>query len=261
MKKQNVVATLGTIALVANLLVPGMAFGQGTGDQTASQTINCTGSGTLTLQDTPDNMTFDTLTANPAAQDSFDSDTNSNSLLPDAHSLVVADSRSGGVNGCPVTTPGFTVTAEITQTLTTGSADIPDSAFSIITANETASDPGCNVLGEDVCYRDAAGPGNAHDVSAPFLYDDFARDPGVTWDCFNNAVIYGGGQSVGGTECAPAGAAYGSANALSAPVTIMSTATGHDTMVATGTVLYGRIPAGQGPGVYSGRITYTLAAA
>jgi len=260
MKKQNVIAALGTVTLIANLLVPGMAFGQGTGDQTASQTINCTSSGTLTLQDTPDNMSFDTLTASPAAQDSFDSDVTNDTSLPDAHLLGIFDTRSGRVDGCPVTTPGFTVTAQITQTLTTGSDTIPDSSFRVITSNESAAPIACTTeTGNDVCYQFAPGPGNAHDVSAPFLYDDFARDPGITFAAFRAAAIYKNAIASGDSETTPTGPAF--LNTLDAPVTILSTGSGHNGNIFTSTVLYGNIPAGQGPGVYSGRITYTLAAA
>jgi len=289
MKKHKLIATVGTLALLANILVPGLAFGQS--DQTASQTIDCQAGRTLSITETPGDltgsMTFDNLTASASAQNSFDSNVLDGvaqvpyfASLNNDHDLIVDDTRSGGVGGCPVSTPGFTVTAQITSANSSlvkgfvtspgpGQLTIPATSFHIITANEFGGplSPACfggftAVPSEnEVCYQPHAGtlgtPGNLRDVNEDFLYDDVARDPDVSFDAFRTPSVYTNEIAIDDAENTPTGRNW--ANTLESPVTIMNTSTGHDAAFFTDTALYGRIPAGQSPGVYTGTITYTVA--
>lgn len=263
MKKQNVVATLGTLALVANLLLPGMAFGQvDTGDQDASQTINCPAARTFNFASVPTDVTFDNLTALPTAQSSYDTNLNDDSTLPAAtNTLAIEDARSGGVSGCPTTDPGFEVQATITTTLTNGTTTIPDSQFRIITSNEFDANPNaCTTgAGEEVCYNAATGTGNLHDVSAREIYDDEAFAPGTVFDKFNTPETYTELVEAGATESDPSsGNNARTTNTLDQDVVLMSTNTSHNQIISTGVALYGLIPGNQAPGTYTGVITYSL---
>jgi hypothetical protein len=263
MKKQNVVATLGTLALVANLLLPGMALGQvDTGNQDASQTIDCPGTRVFNFASVPTDVTFDSLTASPNGQNSYDTLLNNDSPLPAAtNTLAIEDARSGGVTGCPTTDPGFQVTATISTTLTSGLNTIPDNQFQIITSNEFDANPnGCTTgAGEEVCYSAATGTGNLHDVGAAELYDDEARAPGTVFDKFNEPEAYTELVEAGATEGNPSsGDNARTSNTLDQDVVLMSTNTSHNQILSTGVAIYGLIPGNQAPGTYAGVITYSL---
>jgi hypothetical protein len=263
MKKQNVVATLGTLALVANLLLPGMAFGQvDSGNQDASQNIDCVGTPTFNFLSVPTDVAFDNLTALPTDQNSYDVNLNNDASLPAAtNTLAVEDTRSGGVTGCPTTNPGFQVQATITTTLTNGSVTIPDSQFSIITSNEFDANPNSctTAAGEEVCYSAATGTGNLHDINAPELYDDEARAVGTVFDKFNTPEVYTELVEAGATESDPSsGDNLRTSNTLDQNVLLMTTGSSHNQTISTGVAIRGLIPGNQAPGVYTGVITYSL---
>ncbi|MCC7197745.1 hypothetical protein IT413_06170 [Candidatus Peregrinibacteria bacterium] len=262
MKKQNVVATLGTLALVANLLVPGMAFGQADQEvQDASQTINCPGTRTFNFADFPDDVTFDSLTALPTAQDSYDTQLNDDEPLDSLNVLGVEDTRSGGVDGCPTTEPGFEVQATISTTLTNGVDTIDDSNFRVITSNEFDVNPGSctTAAGEEVCYTAATGTGNLHNVNAAELYDDEARAVGTVFDKFNTKEAYTELVEAGATESDPSsGNNLRTTNTLDNNVVLMRSVSSHNQTMYTGVAIYGNIPGNQAPGLYTGVIQYTL---
>ena len=262
MKKQNVVATLGTLALVANLLLPGMAFGQADQqNQTASQNIDCVANPVFNFNAFPDAVTFDNLVAGPTDQVSYDAATDNDTGLPAANMLVVQDNRSGGVDGCPTTTPGFDVLATITTSLTNGTTTIPDNSFRVITSNEFAGPADCTIgEGEEVCYGSGAGTGNLHDVGAPELYDDFDRLPTTHFDKFNLPGAYNEVVANTGNESHPnaPGSTLRTTHTLDQSVLLLHTATSHNMTVLTNVVINGTIPGNQAPGAYTGTVQYTL---
>lgn len=266
MKKQNVVATLGTLALVANLLLPGMAFGQDTGNQDASQLIDCPGTRIFNFTSVPTDVSFDDQVASPTATETYDAavlpETGVDQVLPAAtNTLAVNDTRSGGVTGCPTTEPGFQVTANISSTLTSGLNTIPDDKFQIITSNEFDTNPNsCTTpSGKEACYSAVSGTGNLHDVDSPELYDDEARAPGTVFNAFRTKAAYTELVEAGATETDPSSSDnLRTTNTLDQNVVLMSTSTSHNQIISTGVLISGTIPGNQAPGTYSGVITYSL---
>lgn len=115
MKKQNVVATLGTLALVANLLLPGMAFGQA--DQTGSANIGC---GTLTFNSTPADFNFSPDAVGGIIEvptSTLDVYSPIDTVAPEADKVLsVRDYRD--YNNVDCFNDGFTVTVEVVDDTT-----------------------------------------------------------------------------------------------------------------------------------------------
>ncbi len=136
MKKHQIVAVVGTLALAANLLLPGLAFGQ----QNGQVQINCPSSagptGNVSLARVPRDLFFtgqnSPLTGTLSTFDQNASNDVSTTPLPGGnasagdisatavahdHLLGVTDVSSQGVNGCGGQ-DGWDVTATITTTFT-----------------------------------------------------------------------------------------------------------------------------------------------
>jgi hypothetical protein len=273
MKKQNVIAAVGTIAILANLLVPGLAFGADSDSQEATQVIDCpTGTSQELTFSVPSAVTFDSMVASGNSQQAFDASVLAgiSAIGGTQHLLVVTDTRSGGAENCP-TSPlarGFSVNAVMAGTgLVNGNATIiPSSQFRIITTpavNETdlrtvtlpeAGNPlGSGtasafaqpiVASNNVWYTNPANTaGNWHDVATPVMYDDGTYQNG------NNATQFR----------AKASYVLGTDNKLDPTgVTLMSTSTSHFNHMAVGVVLQSEIPPNQESGTYTGTLIYTL---
>lgn len=265
MKPKHFITSLATLVLSANFLLPGAALAALTGTQTVSQIINCTAIGGLTFEITnsPNQVNLDDVAVTPGAQDSFDALLDDDTDLDTANELIITDNRSDGFANCPTTAPGFTVTAEITTTLTDQVnliETIPDSQFYIITSNEFAVDPAGTTFtdGEEVFYSAAEDPtGNIYDIDAPFLYDDVGRLDATVFDKFNDSDSYKF-QCGAGDAADACNDAWPTANTLDSAITIISTSTGHNGFIVTGSAVYGEVPANQAGGDYQGTITYTL---
>jgi len=265
MNKKVLVASLGTLTLVVNLMLPSLSSAQLTDTQGAEQEIGCqTGvDATFAITTTPEDVVFTDLVAGATAQSTFDASTAADTALPVDHAIIITDSRSGNNENCPDTLKGFTVNADITTSMTGTTYTLSDGNFRIITSNEFV--PGLDWIcadGEDVCYGSAettvAPFGNIFDVVASQLYDDPDKEQDVHWNEFRTADIYTEQVAVGGTEDNPNGAAR--TNTLDNPVLLMESHTSHESTIGTGVVLYGNIPtAEQKDDLYTGVITYTLA--
>lgn len=173
MKKHNLVAAVGTLALVANLLLPSLAFGQ---NQTASQTVGCPTPGTQTFAHTPVNTTLTPLTAGVGGNtiDTVVSGAAPGASVQGDNLLAISDTTSGGANGC--SSVGGSVTASATDGVDPAQPGTTiDNAFMrlVTTPNVTADLTYGTVFGPtpvtggDVIYNHASGPGDDHDVTAP----------------------------------------------------------------------------------------------
>lgn len=262
MKTKHFIAITGLLALMANFLVPGLAFAT---SQTVGQTISCPGAPEFTFEiaDTPDSIIMDSLAFKLiSTQDSYESLNGNDTPLAAAKLLKITDTRSGLSADCPLANKGFYITAEITTTLISSeSHTIADSNFRIITSNELAVKPPTGYEawadGKEVWYDDPeAVTGNLYNVDAPFVYDDVGRLDATVFDDFNYADAYKKACTGGDTESSCTGGAF--TNTLDAARTILSTSTSHMTTMATGVVVYASIPSSQEPGTYNGTLTYTL---
>ncbi len=232
MKKQNLMAAVGTVALLANLLVPGLAFGQGTQVQQGTQVITCPedgGTAEFSLS-APSAVTFDQITATSQDPWTFDVLVDGGADLPGANMLSVTDTRSGGADNCPLTLKGFTITAASTALSSTGvyATTIPNTSLFIRTSSDIT---GCSNAKNGVCYELATDlSGNTQDVAAAL---------NLTGKTFNTS----------GSFLAD----------LSTSRTLLSTTTSHNQTMKTGVALAVHVPANQNPGTYTGTVTYTLA--
>lgn len=268
MKKHQLLAAVSTVALAANLLLPNLAFGQ----QTASQPINCPAPGAgPSISLLPANVTFDSKTPNlSTTQDSFDAALNNGSQLPTNHIIAINDARSQGVDECPAVTPGWTLTVTSTNLISdVNAADtISNSSLRVVTSNDASTgalDLIGQQIGEEVFYQSAAGPGNAHDVDAPVLYDDVDRDPATDNNQFEHEENYQSAYTTGDVDfdlagSGPSGAAFN--NTLGGAVTLLTKPTGQNMTVYTGIALMvdDGIAANQPRGTYTGTLTYSVVA-
>ncbi len=229
MKKQNIAAAVGTVALLANLLVPGLAFGQPIqGQQASTQEIKCPEEGGTAefSMDAPTAVNFDVQTASSEEIWSYDQVV-TDGALPVQNVLSVTDTRSGGADGCPTTLAGFTVKASATSLSKGSGTPIPNSRLFLRTSSSYSGSANC-VSG--ICYDlPASNTGNTQDVVTPL---DLTTG-------FRTSTSY--------------------VTALDTQQLLLSTATSHNQTMKTGVVLSVHIPANQAPGIYSGTVTYTLA--
>jgi hypothetical protein len=255
MKKQNVIAAVGTIAILANLLVPGLAFGA-TDSQQATQYIGCpTGTQQEFSFTVPAGVTFDTKTASGNSQVAFDHAVGTmpaSELAPLANMLVVTDTRSGGAEGCPDSTQGlkgFNVAAVITSPANGGvglTSDVPvagsyimGTQFRVVTTAETVSTPS-GMLSDTagVWYsHEGSTAGNLRNVTA-----DYTK---ATASDLRDIATYTG--------------TFGGRNTLDLSRDLLTTTTSHDGKIGTAVVISSQIPGNQNPGTYVGTVTYTLA--
>jgi|GEM_PF-2092184 len=270
MKKHQIVAAVGTLALAANLLLPGLAFGQ----QQGTVDVGCPTPRASVSVVAPGNITFSSVSSSPtASQFDFDNALANGTALPSANVLNFADGRSSstaintaGVDGCPNASAGWTVTVASTN-LTSGLNSIPNTSLHIVTSNATAATPAgvqAFTTGDSVFYGTAtAQTGNAHNVVAPFLYDTSAKDASL--NNFRNLANYqkdcttvATGDCTGGNRT----------NSLDSSRTLLSATTAMNQAIATGVAIaigsigntnsttYG-IAVNQANGTYTGTITYT----
>lgn len=170
MKKHQIAATVGTLALVANLLLPNLAFGQ---DQNVGQDVGCPGAGTQTFAHIPANTTLTPLTAGTGGN-TVDNSIVGSAVLSD-NLLAITDTTSGGANGC--TSIGGSVTASATNfvdpSFAVGNTIYADSLRLVTTTNVTSDAvytglfPAGSETVSNVIYSKASGPGDDHDVLAP----------------------------------------------------------------------------------------------
>ena len=256
MKKQNVIAAVGTIALLANLLVPGLAFGQvGSSQQPATQVIGCPSESTHPLISfaVPAAVAFDTKTASGDAQLAFDQAVTNPAFPPQANMLVVTDMRSGGAEGCPDSSlvRGFNVSAIISShgtdgALTLGLASESPLAHSVIPATQFRAVTTSNFDGVPTDMLSAtAGVWYSHPADTAGNVRDVVAAYKTTGDLRTIATY-------------TAAAGGGTASQLALPLDLLNTKTSHNGMIGTAVVLSSEIPANQNPGTYLGTITYTL---
>jgi len=221
MKKHQILAAIGTLAVAANFILPGLAFGQQ--NQTGSVQINCsTGSGTASLIAAPAAVTF-TAVNSPASGTASTVDQNApntgsnfsggntatggitGTRVANDHLLRFRDTTSQGVNGC-----GDSNAWDITATITTlhsgttpaltnvGDTDyIPASSMHIVTTTQTNTTNINNGAGptivtnnpNGVFYDDYTSTGNSHAANAPKPAQgtDFTTS-GVTGGTYNTSV-------------------------------------------------------------------------
>jgi hypothetical protein len=142
----------------------------------------------------------------------------------------------------------------LSEPLSNGVDAINAENIRIITSNEGLT----QAIGEDVSYSWPTDTGNLHDITAPVLYDDFARNPATTFAKFNQPDPYTFAAIDGGTATNPGGTDLN--NALSGIVTLLTTHTGHNQDISTNAAIKLQIPGNTNPGTYVGTITYTLMA-
>jgi len=259
MKKHKLLAAIGTLALAANFILPSLAFGA---NQQGTVDVSCPTTGGVALA-APGDVTFSSVESSTTQTSStFDGAVLNGTGLPPANILVFGDTRSNGIDGCPVGSAGWTVTVVSTNLTASGLGagfPIPASSLRIITSKVFATPPAnalCNVDGDEVCYSGVpVGPGNAHDVDAPFLYDDENRLTSVVNNNFLTATNYQKPCGLNEVDCT--GTSF--VNGLGAPRTILSSPTAMNSELTTGAVIMidNGIAISQPPDSYTGTITYT----
>jgi len=103
MKKHYLVAIIGTLALVANLLVPGLAFGQS--QQGGTEQVNCPDPGDVSITTAPESVTFQpTPSPTSGTASTYDPNLPTQSTHRSIHlsnMLEITDNISKGIYGCP----------------------------------------------------------------------------------------------------------------------------------------------------------------
>jgi hypothetical protein len=250
MKKHQIIAVVGTIALAANLLLPNISFAQN--NQTGTVNINCTAGTAAALTASPADVTF-TSQASPVSGtvSTFDS-TAITTTLPANHLLQVTDKSSAGISGCPLAADQWTLAVSSTDlsnggtginagTIAKGDIDVATSTSidtTAITANSATglqTDTTNHVIWNDYV---ASHNGNPHNVVAGEVAK--ATD-------FQALTSFGDGLS--------------NTRTLLSRCSTAAAANGEDTDVATGVVfdINNGIKTLQPYGTYTGTITYTFA--
>jgi hypothetical protein len=254
MKKHHVVATIGTLALLANFLVPGLAFGDPIpANQTGTLQVNCPSiGGGLTWLSPPIDVGFKDVTSSGTfAQDSTDKLVVSDTQVPSSNLISISDARSGGVDNCPIDSEGasslgFTLTVQGTGLLGQGTAsDDEISADSIFLVTTTSISGGLGAYtnhnaANTVLSSEASGIGNVlENITA----------------AYNLATGFLGTAPDEAAEYAVHGAVMSGL-----PKTILASSTAMNSQIAVGTALgiSKGIAINQYPGNYVGTITYTL---
>lgn len=255
MKKQTLVAGLGTLALAANVLLPSLALGQGSDPQAAEQDIAC---GSLTLNVNADNdFQMTDLNVSTSAQDSFAALTGSGfavtyqsgtNALPVESFVSVDDARTVGSGaGCATdgTDEGWTLSAAATD-FVDGLNSIPNTNFYIATSPNVTAAGGFTeyevVDGDDENVYYTTGYAGTQDVAAQYNLASTTDLTTATPFTTENA-------------------------SLDTARNILNNATGAGTndfkftSVGTGLAYYLNVPANQSGGTYSSTVTLTLATA
>jgi len=103
MKKYHLVAIVGILALAANLLVPGLAFGQTQQGQQGTEQINCLLTPVMpSIDQAPTSVTFHAMVSPVTDTDSYDdaAPTGSGVKFAANQMVEVTDTYSGGIFGC-----------------------------------------------------------------------------------------------------------------------------------------------------------------
>jgi hypothetical protein len=245
MKKQYLVAAIGTLALAANIILPGLAFGQI--DQTGTQEISC-GTIGLTLNTTGASaFAMDALTVSNAAQDSFGNDIgagtdnyqNGITTLPNEAFISVSDSRTTGT-GCATngTDEGWEVTAQAAD-FDNGAQTIAASEFYIVTTANVTPDADMTVNGD-------------------FFYDDtYLAGTGPT-DITGDVVTATSSDLTDAATFTTDGGSLDTARALMHNGTGAGTDDFKFATIGTGVAYYLNVPANQAGGTYTADVTFTL---
>jgi hypothetical protein len=291
MKKHQLVAMVGTLALAANLLLPNLSFAQ----QTGTVSITCP-AGVFAVQ-VPSNVTFTPVTS-PASgtASTFDVDASDTANLPGGnsaaggingarlgndHLLRIQDQTSGGVNNCGGNTDWFKISAQVTSMTTVGSIrglvnGPPNGTQYVIPATSM------KIVGSTLVNTNNINinPGNAAlqiDNANQLIYNDYT----TTGNLRNTATSINrvDKQAHGGTTAATSAfhtlATYnpltplptGSVNTLDQNVLLVEKTctgpippTGENTDIYTGVAIDtdSGIATLQPGGTYSGTITYTI---
>ncbi len=154
--------------------------------------------------------------------------------LPAGNVLTISDGRSGQTDGCPATTPGFTLSVSATDlTGPVGSTPIGNGSIYIVTTNRHTLGGAANDTTNAPKYSAADGSGNRHDAAMNFGVSSGLK----TFSTYSSAL-----------------------GNLSASRTLVTKPTGTfgDIYVGTALAIVDGIAANQQPGTYSGMITYTL---
>ncbi len=227
MKKHQIAATVGTLALVANLLLPNLAFGQ---NQDVGQDVGCPGAGTQIFAATPANTTLTALTAGTGGN-TVDASIAASTVGSD-HLLAITDTTSGGANGC--TSVGGSVTASATNfvdpALPSGN-DIQADKLRLVTTTNVTADAAYDALFpaatresvDNITYSvTGSGPGDQHDVQAPQTVADAATAALATTANLNAYTLTDPAQNKFGylvaidvlRYCSPKNSTFGSGVAL-----------------------------------------------
>jgi hypothetical protein len=258
MKKHNVVALVGTLALLANLLVPGLAFGQA---QTGTATLTCS-------------ATAPTFTVEPEAAFDFQADGNTVADIVSSNVAVsvynnpaavlgtgagtdyieVQDVRDPSESGC---NEGLTVVLHATDPDTdtlyfdggTGDFYIPLNTTYFVTSSDTC--PAGSTEAGDVCFDDTALCGNTDGNPAT---DCDATDGTALFDYTGTAF------TTIGTFTGVANSTLGTAANTPADRTILSFADNNELYGKAGVgIAYATtLRAGQPYGTYTMNLEYVL---
>jgi hypothetical protein len=240
MKKYHVVAIIGTLALLTNFLVPGLAFGQGEEGQGGTIQITCPSGGSLSWTRAPANITFNPVETSPTnTQSSLDSAIragNDNWLYPAANVLSVTDTRSQSAEDCPEVQPGFTVAVTGSDlTRVGGTETIPGDHIYLTADGNYAGADAAGLYGVHIRFNNADGPGNYLSSSA-LNYS------------INDGLLTAANYAVHGAPM----------DGNSYTLLQRTGPTNSEVTIATALAIVNGIAAGQRVGTYSGVITYSL---
>lgn len=277
MKKTHVAAAIGTIAIMANIILPGFAFAQET--QTGSATIACSGSDITfdTASGAPDDFSFadtsgnTTITSSASATSMFSNgvSTELGNAAGAADRHVVIDSPDNFTDvGAGCNNDGFTVDVKLNDNAdadgkffdnapSVGTGDkIPVTSFKVLTrAGTTSSAVGCPSgftpnTASTICFSSGALCNNGAGVavscdahgSAPESYTGALSGFHVTGNYSTDALATAGTPDVEN------------------PVVILSFPDGGEVLgkAAVGAAYTVSVPAAQPDGTYEAVIVYTL---
>jgi hypothetical protein len=237
MQKHYVVAGIGTLILLANFLVPGLAFGDES--QSEQLTIECAHAGDLAWAETPDDVTFNPVeSSGTTAQSTVDSAIIDSTELPASSAISVQDTRSGGNDFCPIEKPGFTLQAQGTA------LQGPDSHIIAADSIRLKTSPNINgniyLADTKANFSNPSGEGNRYWENGTFIN---TIAPYTFYSYFTIPAVYQNNSCHLSTAC-----------------TILQRTAPTNSVVTIGTALaiYEGILPNQYPGAYTGTITYTL---
>jgi hypothetical protein len=275
MKKQQLVATLGTLALAANLLLPGLALGQGAANQTGSAAIGCNSSLSFTL--TPastfsfySNGSSTAIASSLTAQNAFNNPNGAALTVTDTNDFIqVEDLRDPTDVACG--NNGLTLTVNVADQ-TAGGADgrifdssplvndvsgtfIPLEDLFVLSDNQTcASVTNYNNSADTICFDTTAICGDGTGTATTNCQAN--ANQGVNTN-IDSGAISNNYATIGNFD-----AYFGTGNTIGSALSVFEFSNGWELYGKAGVgVSYAvHIPAAQPAGVYQADIVYTLAA-